>query len=72
MLGLCWAPKIDVLKFRIKINFSKTIKGVHTEPDLLSEDDIPEKLPILTKRIILSRVNGIYDPLGLLFVYICC
>ena len=69
-LGLCWAPEIDVLKFRIEINFSKKSKGVHTEHDLLSEDDIPGKLPILTKRIILSQVNGIYDPLGLLSPFV--
>ena len=69
VLGLCWAQEIDVLKFRIKINFPKKSKGVHTEPDL-SEDDIPGKLPILTKRIILSQVNEIYDPLGLLSSFV--
>ena len=71
VLGICWVPENDSLKFRIKINFSKKIKGIHTEPDLLSTDDIPAKLPkVLTKRIILSQVNSIFDPVGVLSPFV--
>ena len=66
MLGICWNQFADVLKYEAKLNFSPKKRGIH-ESDNLKEDDIPSQLPvILTKRIILSKVNSIYDPIGLI------
>ena len=45
-------------------------KKVYTKPNL-SKNEIPYSLPqILTKRQILTQVNGIFDPLGLLSPFI--
>ena len=51
---------------QVKLNFSHKKRGQRTEPDLRRED-VPAFLPdILTKRIVLQQVMGMYDPLGLL------
>ena len=49
----------------MRINFSPKRKKIRTGPDL-NINQIPSEIPIsLTKRMVLSQVNGIYDPLGL-------
>ena len=66
VLGLSWHPELDLIKFKVKLNFSKKIKNLRTEPDL-KEPDVPSRIPqILTKRMVMSQLNGIYDPLGLI------
>ena len=60
VLGLNWDRRKDILKFTFNLCFHSS-KGYAKWK--ISENGMPE---ILTKRMILSTVNGIYDPLGLL------
>ena len=64
VLGLRWIPETDTLIFNVRVNFSRKIKGNYSQPNLLP-DKLLDKIPSLTKRMILSQINGIYDPLGL-------
>ena len=45
---------------------------MRSSPDLTAAD-VPSQIPrILTKRMILSQVNGIYDPLGIATPFTVC
>jgi len=66
VLGMRWNRFMDVLKYKVKLNFSPKRRGGH-EDENLERKDVPSKLPIkLTKRLILSQINSIYDPIGLI------
>ena len=66
ILGVRWDPTKDEFAFIIKINLSKKIKGIHSEPDL-TVNAIPSMINMkLTRAILLGIVNSCYDPLGLL------
>ena len=61
-----WDPESDALAYKVKLNFSTKRRKVHSEPNL-SREQIPENIPSpLTKRQVLSQVNGVYDPMGLM------
>ena len=65
VLGVCWRPVEDLFCFKVMWNFSGGKRKLHTEPDIESHQ-LQERLPAkLTKRMILSQINSIYDPLGL-------
>ena len=70
VLGMSWLPHGDEFKYSVKLNFSKRKGKVRTEPDL-NLDDIDLNIPVnLIKRMILSQLNGIFDPVGLLTPFI--
>ena len=72
VLGNGWDPFRDVLCYRVKLNFSKKKRKVHTQPDL-SWQEIPAGIPeVLTKRMVLSQVNVIYYPMGLVAPFTVC
>ena len=57
---LSWQP------LEIPLNFSKRVKNQKIGSNL-AIDDIPDKVPTkLTKRIVISQLNALYDPLGFL------
>ena len=65
VLGIVWDSQHDRLQFVAKVNFSPKKRNIHLGPNL-TEENINEGVPkIITRRMILSQVNGIYDPLGL-------
>ena len=64
-LGLGYHVEQDLLYVRSSVNFSRKLQKMHTGPDL-SEAEIEPNLPlVLTKRIVLSQLMGIFDPCGL-------
>lgn len=66
ILGLVWNPETDTFRFKVRINFSCKKNKLPTQPDLdisrISED-FPQ---VLTRRMVLSQVARVYDPLGLI------
>ena len=65
VLGLQWNPKDDCFHFKVVLNFAARIRKVRSGPNL-SQDQVPASIPtVLTKRMVLSQINGTYDPMGL-------
>ena len=65
VLGMHWNPVTDGFEFKACINFSPKIRKIRSGPNLTVEQ-LKALKPVFTKRMILSQINGIYDPLGLL------
>ena len=65
ILGMYWNPEKDQFEFKVNINFSPKQRKVRTGPNVTLEQLSMENIS-LTKRMILSQINGVYDPLGLL------
>ena len=72
VLGITWSPSHEEFHFKVKLNFvpkrHKRKKQQHIQSENISSS-IPEQL---TKRVILSQVNSIYDPLGLAGPFTIC
>ena len=65
VLGSSWDLRDDTIIFPSKINFSAKKRKQRTEPNVTLQN-IHEKLPPLTRRIVLEQTMGIYDPYGIL------
>ena len=66
VLGLPWTPSTDKITMHMGVNLSARKKGVRVGIEL-SRDTIGliDQTP-MTKRVLVSQVYGIFDPLGLL------
>ena len=65
-LGVLWEPEMDTIRFNSKLDFSRFSK-VGTNDFELREGNSTHKIPkLLSKRLVMSQLNGIYNPLGLL------
>ena len=63
VLGMLWDPSEDKLLYAVAIHFSKFQR-------LTSRSQITAAFPLtVTKRQILSHVNSIYDPMGLMSLF---
>ena len=62
ILGIKWSPCEDQLCFEVKIKFSPKRKITALQTNNTTAEIPPQQL---TKRMILSQINSVYDPLGL-------
>ena len=62
ILGIKWSPCEDQLYFEVKIKFSSKRKTTALQTNNTATEIPPQQL---TKRMILSQINSVYDPLGL-------
>ena len=66
VLGILWNSETDKFKFQINLNFSKNRFNIKPDSSI-KESDFSFKFPkSLTKRMIMSQIASLYDPLGLL------
>ena len=66
VLGLGWNPPTDTIYVKFNVNLSQKGKGKgFLGPDLNEESLMLVDKRLLTQRKLLSVINGIYDPLGL-------
>ena len=55
-----------MIKLSMKVNLSAKKQGVRTDESLHPEDEDEIKHAVLTGRVLMSQIHGIFDPLGLL------
>jgi hypothetical protein len=66
VLGLDWQPGFDVIVMHMGVNVSPKKGGVHLGPELTEASVGSLDTMVLTRRWVVSIVQSIYDPLGLL------
>ena len=70
VLGMSWVLQGDYFRLDVRLNFSRK-RGKLRSQSNVSVENFDEKIPsVITKRMLLSQLNSIYDPLGLLSPFI--
>ena len=65
VLGMSWDIKHDYFFYTVRINFSPKYKKVHSLPNLLRCELESEFPRVLTRRMVLSQIASVFDPLVL-------
>ena len=66
VLGVHWEAAADVIHMKVHLNLSPKRRNIRTEPDSLTSQ-IPDSIPlVLTRRLVLQQVMGVFDPYGFL------
>ena len=66
VLGLPWDTSEDIIRLSMDVNLSQKKQGIRSGENLKPGDEHLIKDAELTRRILMSQIHGIYDPLGLL------
>ena len=66
VLGLPWNPRRDVITFHMGVNLSAKVAKNRTGPGVGVGDLEQIEKVVVTRRVIVSQVYGVYDPLGLM------
>ena len=66
VLGLPWLPAEDVIRMHLGVNLSERKCGVRQGPELNLETIGQIDGAVMTRRVVVSQIYGIFDPLGLL------
>ena len=66
VLGLPWDTQEDVISLTMEVNLSAKKQGVRSGGSLKPEDEGEIRDAVLTRRVLMSQVHAIFDPLGLL------
>ena len=70
VLGKYWDTHSDQFHFAVRLNLNAKKRGVRPGP-VLQLADVQHGMPMkLTTRLVVSRVNRLYDPLGLVSPFI--
>ena len=64
VLGIYWDPTLDQFCVKVRVNVSKKFKGIRKSPDLTREEIPSLIVQKLTRAILLSITNSIYDLYG--------
>ena len=65
VLGLPWEPELDRICMHIGVNLNPRKSGVRTGPELTKSELGLLDATVMTRRLVVSQVYGIFDPLGL-------
>ena len=66
VLGLPWNAAEDVIVIQMDVNLSARKQGVRIGQNLYPGDEDLIRDAVLTRRVLMSQIRGIFDPLGLL------
>ena len=66
ILGIPWETKEDKIKMKFEVNLSQKVQKILTSPALEPSDAASLRKMSLTRRMMLSQIYAVYDPLGLL------
>ena len=68
VLGLLWDPKMDMLKFQTKLKVKVNSGFGLVDTFISSEEELNNNMQeiVLTRKVVLSNVMKVFDPIGLL------
>ena len=66
ILGVPWQTETDTIRMKFAVNPSPRVKKVRTGAPLRPDQAAEIRSLSITRRMMLSQIYSIYDPLGLL------